>query len=315
VVPKEGRAEDYPSRSITLLVPFTPGGSVDLIARLTAAKMADSLGQPVVALNLPGASGAIATMRVVNAAPDGYTLEICTPREISTATLVNSNVTYDVERDFTYIALGGRSPIVVAGGPTLKNTRSFSDLLAEARKRPQGLTYATSGVGSPQHFLGELIKQRFGINLIHVPFSGGTGGLLEVLGGNVDITIITLSSALQYIKSGELVAYGLAEEKRSPLAPEIPALAEYKGLADVDMGIWYGLLGPAKLPPMIVSNLNQSFHDALKDPAVQAQLHQHATAVITEGSPADFEAYARRDIAFYRSIVKATHMQMAVPSK
>lgn len=312
---KEGRAEDYPSRSITLLVPFTPGGSVDLIARLTAAKMSANLAQPVVVLNLPGASGNIATMRLVNAAPDGYTLEICTPREISTATLVNPNVTYDVERDFTYVALGGRSPIVVAGGPTLQNTKTFSDLVTEARKRPQGLTYSTSGVGSPQHFLGELIKQRFGINLIHVPFSGGTGGLLEVLGGNVDITIITLSSALQYIKSGKLVGYGIAEEKRTPLAPEIPVLAEYKELADVDMGIWYGLIGPAKVPPTIVNRLNHSFHGALKDPGVQAQLHQHATAVVTEGSPSDFETYARRDVAFYRGIVTATHMQITKPSK
>lgn len=313
VAPEEGHADNFPSRPITLLVPFTPGGSVDLIGRLAAAKMADSLGQPVVVLNLPGASGAIATMRVVNAAPDGYTLEICTPREISTATLVNPNVTYDVERDFTYVALGGRSPIVVAGGPTLKDAKTFSDLLTEARKRPQGLTYSTSGVGSPQQFLGELLKQRFGINLIHVPFSGGTGGLLEVLSGNVDMTIITLSSALQYIRSGKLIGYGLAEEKRTPLAPEIPALAEYKDLANVDMGIWYGLIGPAKMPPDIVNRLNQSFHDALKDPAAQASLHQHATAVITEGSPQDFEAYARRDIAFYRSIVAETHMQLAKP--
>jgi tripartite-type tricarboxylate transporter receptor subunit TctC len=220
-----------------------------------------------------------------------------------------------VERDISYVALGGRSPIVVAGGPTLKNTKTFSDLLAEARKRPQGLTYSTSGVGSPQNFLGELIKHRFGVNLIHVPFSGGAGSLLEVLGGNVDITIITLSSALQYIKSGKLVGYGIAEERRTPLAPEIPALAEYKGLSDVDMGIWYGLIGPAKVPTTIVDRLNQSFHDALKDPGVQARLHQHATAVITDGSPSDFEAYARRDIALYRSIVTATHMQLANPSK
>ena len=310
----ELRAENYPSRSISLLVPFTPGGSVDLIGRLTAAKMADDLGQPVVVLNLPGASGAIATMRVVNAAPDGYTLEICTPREISTAALVNPNVTYDVERSFTYIALGGRSPIVVAGGPTLKNILTFSDLVAEARRRPQGLTYSTSGVGSPQHFLGELIKQRFGINLIHVPFSGGTGGLLEVLGGNVDITIITLSSALQYIRSDKLVAYGLAEEKRTPLAPEIPVLAEYKELVDVDMGIWYGLIGPAEMPVAIVDRLNRTFRDALSDPQVQAQLHQHATAVIT-GSPSDFEDYARRDIAFYRRIVTETHIQIGKPPK
>ena len=310
----EGRPENFPSRTISLLVPFTPGGSVDLIGRLTAAKMADDIGQPVIVLNLPGASGAIATMRVINAVPDGYTLEICTPREISTAALVNPNVTYNVERDFTYVALGGRSPIVVAGGPTLKNTRTFPDLMAEARRRPQGLTYSTSGVGSPQHFLGELIKQRFGINLIHVPFSGGTGGLLEVLGGNVDITIITLSSALQYIQSDKLVGYGLAEEKRTPLAPEIPALAEYKELADVDMGVWYGLIGPAEMPPTVVDRLNRSFRDALSDPQVQAQLHQHATAVIT-GSPSDFEDYARRDIAFYRRVAAETHMQLVKPPK
>ena len=309
------RAEDYPSRAITLIVPFTPGGSVDLIGRLAASKMSDDLGKPVVVLNLPGASGSIATMRLVNAPPDGYTLEIGTPREISTATLVNPNITYDVERDFTYVALGGRSPIVVAGGPTLKNTKTLADLVAEARKRPQGLTYATSGVGSPQNFLGELIKQRFGINLVHVPFSGGAGGLLEVLSGNVDITIITLSSALQYIKSGKLVAYGIADPTRTPLVPEIPALAENTALADVDMGIWYGLLAPAKTPPAIAARLNQSFHDALKDPAVQDKLHQHATTVVTEGTSADFEAYARRDIAFYRGIVNATHMQLAKPAK
>ena len=163
-------------------------------------EISDDLGEPVVVLNLPGASGSIATMRLVNALADGYTVEIGTPREISTATLVNPNITYDVERDFTYVALGGRSPIVIASGPTLKNTKTFADLVVEARKRPQGLTYATSGVGSPQNFLGELIKQRFGINLVHVPFSGGTGGLLEVLSGNVDITDHHVVESLQYIQ-------------------------------------------------------------------------------------------------------------------
>jgi tripartite-type tricarboxylate transporter receptor subunit TctC len=306
---------DYPSRAITSIVPFTPGGSVDLIGRLTAQKMSESLGQTVVVLNLPGASGAIASMRLINAPADGYTLEIVTPREISTAALVNPNVTYNVERDFTYIALGGRSPIVVAGGPTLKGTKTFSDFVAEAKRRPKGITYSTSGAGSPQNFLGELIKQRYGINLIHVPFSGGTGGLLDVLSGTIDVTIITLSSALQYIKQGKLIAYGIAEKARSPLVPSIPALTENEKLADVDMGIWYGLVGPPKLPPSVTSLLNKSFHEALKDPSVQVKLHQHATTVYTDGSPSDFEAYARRDIAFYRSIVKATQMKTARPAK
>jgi tripartite-type tricarboxylate transporter receptor subunit TctC len=309
------RAEDYPSRPMTLIVPFTPGGSVDLIGRLAASRMSESLGKPVVVLNVPGASGSIATVRLINAPPDGYTLEIVTPREISTATLVNPDITYDVEHDFSYIALGGRSPIVVAGGPTLKNTKTFADLVAEAHKRPKGLTYATSGAGSPQNFLGELIAQRYGITLVHVPFSGGMGGLLDVIAGNIDITIITLSSALQYIRAGKLVAYGIAEPKRTLLAPKIPTLAENKELADADMGIWYGLVGPAKTPPEIATRLNRSFHDALKDPTVMEKLNEHATAVVAEGSPADFEAYARRDIAFYRSIVKETHMQIAQPSK
>jgi len=315
VAGREAQAEDFPSRPITLIVPFTPGGSVDLIGRLTAAKMSESLGKPVVVLNLPGASGAIATTRLVSAPADGYTLEIVTPREISTATLVNPNITYDVDRDFSYIALGGRSPIVVAGGPTLRDAKTFADLITAGRNRPKGLTYATSGVGSPQNFLGELIKQRYGINLVHVPFSGGAGGLLDVLSGNVDITIITLSSALQYIRAGKLVGYGIADPKRTPLAPEIPSLAENDKLADVDMGIWYGLAGPADMSPAIMARLNQSFHDALKDTAVVAKLHQHATTVIADGTPADFAAYARRDVAFYRSVAKATHMQIATPSR
>ena len=313
-VPEAQAEDDYPSRSITLIVPFTPGGSVDLIARLAASKMSEILGKPVVVLNVPGASGSIATTRLVNALPDGYTLEIGTPREISTATLVNPNITYDVERDLHLYRSWRKITDCRCRRPDAEEYQDDLPILSrEAHKRPQGLTYATSGVGSPQNFLGELIKQRFGINLVHVPFSGGTGGLLEVLSGNVDITIITLSSALQYIKSGKLVAYGIAEEKRTPLAPEIPVLAENKELADVDMGIWYGLLAPAKLPPAIATRLNKSFHDALKDPAAEAKLHQHATAVITEGTPSDFEAYARRDIAFYRSIVRATHMQIAKP--
>ncbi len=315
LISRHAWADDYPSRLINLIVPFTPGGSVDLIGRLTASGMTGNLGKRVVVLNVPGASGSIATNRLIAARPDGYTLEIVTPREISTATLVNPEITYNVERDFTYIALGGRSPIVVAGGPTLKGTKTFADFVAQARKRPRGLTYATSGVGSPQNFLGELIKRRYDINLVHVPFSGGSGGLLEVLGGNVDVTIITLSSALQYIKAGKLVAYGIADQKRTPFAADIPALAENKKLSDVDMGIWYGLVGPAKTAPAITGRLNQSFHDALKDPAAQEKLHQHATTIITEGTPADFEAFARRDVAFYRSIVKETHMQIGAPVK
>ena len=304
-------ADDYPSRPINLIVPFTPGGSVDLVARLIAPKLSEALRQPVVVINAPGGSGAIATMRLINAAADGYTLEVVTPRELSTIKLINPNVTFDAERDLAHIGLVARSPIVIVGGDTVRDAKTLGDLIALARKRPGQLTYATSGVGSPQHLLGELLKLRTGADMIHVPFSGGAGGVLEVLGGHVDLSIVTLSSALEYIKADKLRAFGIAEPQRSPFAADIPALAERQGLGDVDMGIWYGLVAPARTPPAIIGLLNRHLGDALRDPQVTAKLRQQTIAVIG-GSPADFAAYARRDADWYRKIVAAAHIKIDV---
>ncbi len=302
-------ADEYASRPVNLIVPFTPGGSVDFVARLLAPKLSERLKQPVVVINVPGGSGAIATMRLINAAPDGYTLEVVTPRELSTIKLINPNVTFDAERDLAHIGLVARSPIVIVGGDTVRDASTLDDLIALARKRPGQLTYATSGVGSPQHLLGELLKLRTGADMVHVPFSGGTGGVLEVLGGHVDLSIVTLSSALAYIKSEKLRAFGIAEPKRSPFAPDIPALAERQGLRDVDMGIWYGLVAPAKTSPAIVARLNRYIGEALQDPQVIAKLQEQKIAVIG-GSPADFEAYARHDAAWYRNIVATAHIKI-----
>jgi tripartite-type tricarboxylate transporter receptor subunit TctC len=303
-------SDPYPSRPINLLVPFTPGGSVDLIGRLLASEMSEQLGQPVIVMNVPGGSGAVATMRLVGSAPDGYNIELATPRELSTTKLMNPNIGFDVERDFTYVGLAGRSPLVVVGGPTLGGANTLDDVLATARERPGGLTYATSGFGSPQHFLGELIKLRTDTNLVHVPFSGGAGGVMDVLGGHVDLSIVTLSSAREYIRTGTLRAFAVADAKRSVFASEIPALAETRSFADVDMGIWYGLLAPAKTPATVVSALNRGFNESLKRDAVQQKLGKSMIAVLGGGSD-EFEAYARRDAEWYRAIANAAHMTFA----
>jgi tripartite-type tricarboxylate transporter receptor subunit TctC len=302
-------ADEYASRTVNLIVPFTPGGSVDFVARLLAPKLSERLRQPVVVINVPGGSGAIATMRLINAAPDGYTLEVVTPRELSTIKLINPNVTFDAERDLAHIGLVARSPIVIVGGDTVRDARTLDDLIALARRRPGQLTYATSGVGSPQHLLGELLRVRTGADMVHVPFSGGAGGVLEVLGGHVDLSIVTLSSALEHIKAEKLHAFGIAEPQRSAFAPDIPALAEHQALRDVDMGIWYGLAAPAKTPPAIVALLNRYLGEALRDPQVIAKLNEQKIAVIG-GSPADFEAYARHDADWYREIVATAHIKI-----
>jgi len=304
-------ADEYASRPVNLIVPFTPGGSVDLVARLIAPKLSEGLRQPVVVINVPGGSGAIGTMRLINAAADGYTLEVVTPRELSTIKLVNPNVTFDAARDLAHIGLIARTPIVIVGGDTVREAGTLDELIALARRRPGGLTYATSGVGSPQHLLGELVKLRTGAEMVHVPFSGGAGGVLEVLGGHVDLSIVTLSSALEYIKADKLRAFAIAEPQRSPFAADIPALAERQGLGDVDMGIWYGLAAPAKTPPAIIGLLNRYLGGALRDPQVAAKLREQKIAVIG-GSPADFAAYARRDAAWYRDIVTAAHIKINV---
>jgi tripartite-type tricarboxylate transporter receptor subunit TctC len=301
--------DSYPSRPVTLLVPFSPGGSVDLIGRLLASEMSELLGQPVIVMNVPGGSGAVATMRLIGSPPDGQNIELATPRELSTTKLMNPSVGLDPERDFTYVGLAGRSPLVIVGGPTLSEATTLDDMLSIARKRSQGLTYATSGFSSPQHFLGELIKLRTGANLVHVPFAGGAGGVMEVLGGHVDMSIVTLSSAREHVRSGLLTAFAIADAKRSEFAPQTPALAEMAVLSDVDMGIWYGLLAPAKTPTNVVSLLNRALNDSLMRNEVRQKLTKNTISIL-RGSAREFETYARRDAEAYRTIASAAHMVM-----
>jgi tripartite-type tricarboxylate transporter receptor subunit TctC len=300
--------QDFPSRPITLVIAYPPGGSVDLIARLVAPKLSERLGQNVIVENIGGASGIIATKKVIAARPDGYTVQLGSGREINIAKLINPNVTYDALHDLTFISLGATTPMVLVGGPKLKGVNSIDDLLASARARPGEITFATSGIGSPQHLVGELINMRVGIDIRHIAYSGGARGLTEVMGGQVDLSIIVLSSALPQIGK-RLKAFGVTEAKRSLVAPNIPALAETKSLADVDVGIWYGLLGPAKMPASIVKRLNQYFNEALKDPQVVAKLNEQSISPV-KSSPAEFKSYVQADTERYRKIVEAAHIRV-----
>jgi tripartite-type tricarboxylate transporter receptor subunit TctC len=301
-------AQDYPSRPITLVVAYPPGGSVDLIARLVAPHLAERLGQRVIVENIGGASGIIATTKVITAAPDGYTLQLGSGREINIAKLINPNVAYEWRRDLSPISLAATTPMVLVGGPKLKAEGTIDDLLAAARVKPGQITYATSGIGSPQHLVGELIKIRSGVDITHVAYKGGTAGIMEVLGGHVDLSIIVLSSALPYINAGKLKAFGVSEAKRSPVAPNIPALAETTSLADVDIGIWFGLLAPAKVPDALLQRLNEYFIEALKQPNVVAKLTGQGIGIVGS-SQAEFQAYIQTDTDRYRRIVQSANIR------
>ena len=296
-------AQDYPSRSITLVVGYAPGGSVDLIARLTGSEFTSRLGQTVVIENIGGASGTLGAAKVVAARPDGYTLLLGSGSEISIAKLITPNITYDGERDLSPISLVGTAPLVLVGGPRLKAV-TIDELLATARARPGQLTYGSVGIGSPLHFAGELIKIRGGVDITHVPYKGGTPALNDLLGGQIDLAVPVLSTALPHINSSKLKAFGVTEANRSPVAPNIPALAENKSLAGVDIGVWYGLFAPAKTPAAIVQRLHAELSVALKQPKIIAMMDQQGIAIVGS-SPGEFQTFIRTDTEKCRMIAQS----------
>jgi len=300
--------QGYPARSVTLIVGYAPGGAVDLVARVTGAQLTDRLGQSVIIENVGGASGTLGTAKVVAARPDGYTLLLGSGSEISIAKLINSNVTYDGERDLAPISLIGTAPMVLVGGSRLK-ADTLDQLLDAARARPGQLTYASPGIGSPLHLAGELIKMRGGVDISHVPYKGAGPAITDLLGGQIDLAIVAISTGLPYIKSGKLKAFGVTEAKRSPVAPNIPALAENKSLAGVDIGVWYGLFAPTKTPATVLQRLHADLLQALKQPQLINTLGKQGISIVGS-SAAELQAFIRNDTEKYRKIVQAANIRV-----
>ena len=300
-------AQSYPLRSVTLVVGYAPGGAVDLVARVTGVPLTERLGQSVVIENIGGASGTLGTAKVVAARPDGYTLLLGSGSEVSIARLINPNVTYDGERDLAPISLVGTAPMVLVGGTKLK-ADTLDELLAQARAKPGQLTYASPGIGSPLHLAGELINMRGGVKLSHVPYKGSGLSINDLLGGQIDLAVVAISTALPYINSGKLKAFGVTEAKRSQVAPNIPALAENKSLAGVDIGVWYGLFAPAKTPTAILQRLHKDLLDALKHPKLVSTLADQGISIVGS-SPAELQAFIRADTEKYRKIVESANIR------
>lgn len=301
-------AQTYPARPLVMVVPYAPGGAVDLVGRLTGAPLAERLGQNVAVENVAGASGTIGTAKVVRAKPDGYTLLMGSGSEISIAKLINRNVTYDGERDLAPISLVGTAPMLLVGGSKLK-ADTLDELLAIARNRPGELTYASPGVGSPLHLAGELINMRGGVKLSHVAYKGSGPAMTDLLGGQIDLAIAAISTALPHVKSGKLKAFGVTEAKRSPVAPDIPALAENRSLEGVDIGVWYGLFAPAKTPTEIVERLHKEVVEAVKDQKLVSKLGSQGISIVGS-TPAELGAFIRKDTEKYRGIVQAANIRV-----
>lgn len=295
-------AQTWPTaKPVTLVVGYPAGGSVDLVARTIAEPLSKRLGTPVVVENIGGAGGTIGAQKVVNAAPDGYTLLLGSGSEVSIARLFNTAVKYNGETDLAHIGLIGVTPMVFVAGPKA-GVKTMDEALARAKREPNKLSFASSGVGTPLHVSGELINLLGGTTFRHVPYRGAAQMVQDVLGSNVEFSVFVLSSALPHIESGKMTALGVTTPTRSRAAPQIPPLGDHPRLKGYDMNVWFGLFGPAKLPAPMTARLNKELNEILRDQEVWQKL-QKAGITNDGGTPQALTSFIKAETQRVRAVV------------
>jgi len=296
------RADDFPSRPLRVIVPFSPGGAVDGPMRLIAQHLSQRLGQPVVVENKPGAGATIGTDVVAKAAPDGYTLLLASQTNAISATLY-SNLPFDPIEDFTPVALIGREPGVVVVNPAVPVT-SLQQLIAYVKERPGQIDYASSGNGSGQHLFAALLASRTGMKMNHVPYRGSGQATTDLLGGVVAMSIPGTAGMVGHIKAGKLRALAVTGAARSPQLPDVPTVME-AGVPDYEAYVWMGLLAPKGTPPAIVERLNREVLAVLVLEDVKKYM---ATAgiEIVGSTPAEFGTFFRHEKNLWAKVIRDT---------
>ena len=294
-----GQTPPYPAKPVRLVVPFAPGASNDTLSRATALVMGPMLGQVFVVDNKPGAGAMIGAEYVARAEPDGYTI-LTVQTSFATNAAVRAKMPYDVFSDFAYIGMMAKSPMIVVVHPSMP-IKSIKELVALARRRPGELNYGSSGTGGSNHLTTELFAKLAGIRIVHVPYKSMGPALTELIGGQVQMVITTLPSALVQVKAGRLKALGVAGAQRSSFAPEIPTVAE-GGVPYVSEQFW-GLAAPGKTPPDIVNRLSETLRKALQMPQLREQFAREGGESVPM-TQEEFTKFVFADVNRWRQIVK-----------
>ena len=297
-------AQGWPSRPIKIVVPFAPGGSTDIIGRLAADQLGRDLGQPVVVENVGGAAGAIGTMQVERAAPDGYTLGIATVSTMIVYQSAQAKPEYSVE-DFVPITNIASMPNVLSVGPTIK-AKDLNELIALLKANPGKYTFATSGIGSINHLLGESFQAYAGVKLVHVPYKGSGPGMQGVMGGQVDMIFDQFPSSKGAINAGNLRGLGIISPQRVP-GYDIMTMEE-AGLKGFTDEAWYGLLAPGKTPPDVVAKLGAAMQKVIANPDFRAKLEKIGARPVGN-SPAEFKSQILREVEQTKKLVKERNIK------
>ncbi len=299
LAPVAGFAQDWPSKAITLVVPFPAGGSNDVVARVVAESVRKRLGQTVVVDNKPGASGAMGTDAVLRAPKDHHTFLVASD-SVSLLPLFKSTP-WDLTRSFTPIAVLSYQPIVVVTAAS-SGLKSIKDLQAAARAKPDQVPYASSGQGSIQHLVGELFSQNLGINLLHIPYKGGGQAVNDVIAGQVTVAVLGAAAVLPHIKSGKLIALAVSTRQRSPMLPDVPTLAE-SGAGDIDVPQWSAMFAVEGTPAAVLTRLRRSVDESLAEPEVKQQL-QNLAMESAATTPEAFQQRMLKDRERWAKLVK-----------
>jgi tripartite-type tricarboxylate transporter receptor subunit TctC len=300
--------QPYPSRPITMIVPYAAGGSVDVVARVVANALGQKLNQSVVVENVAGAGGVTGTQRSVRAEPDGYTLLFSVESTMAIAKLVQPHVVqYDSQKDFAPISLIGTSPLVLVGKKDLPAS-TIAELMVLLRASPGKYSYASSGVGTSLQVAGEMINIEGKVRMVHVPYRVGSQIVTDLMGNQIDLAVLPLVMALPSYRNGNIKIFGITEPERSALAPDLPALAEQPELKNVSMTVWYGLFAPAKVDPAIIDRIYQALAAALREPDLQAKLAEVNLRVVGS-SPAEFAKFLADEITKFAAVVKAANIK------
>jgi len=296
------------ARPITLIVPYSAGGSVDFSARLVATRLGERLKQSVVVENVTGAGGAIGVAKAAQSAPDGYTLVAGPDSAISIGKLVNpAAFKFDPLKDLAPVGMLNTAPMVLVARPDL-GVNSFSDFVTLAKAKPGQFNYATSGVGTVLQLAMELLKERTGVFVTHIPYRGGAQIATDVIGGQVDLAMLVSTSAIPHVKSKRVKALGVTGSKRLESLPNVPAFDEMPGLKGYSMVSWTGIFTAASTPPAIVDRINQELNAVLREPDVRAKLQEQG-ALPGNGTPEEFARFVQSEYARNQKIVQSANIR------
>lgn len=294
----------WPSRPITIVVPFTPGTGIDVVARVLGPKLSQRLGQPVIVDNKPGASGNIGTVSVANAAPDGHTLLMTVSTFVMNPNLFKS-VPYDPVKSFTPVAptaTGAQAFVVTPSFPA----KTLAEAIKVFKANPGKYSYASPGSGTPPHLAMELVKLNTGIDVLHIPYKGSAGAITDLLSGQVQAMILPINAALGHVKSGKLRMLAVAQDKRVAVAPGVPTFPE-EGLPNTDVGLWFGLLAPAGTPAAIVARLNSEINRILAMPDVSDALDKQGL-IPAPGRPEALGSLVKADFARWSDVIRKANI-------